>query len=50
MLHTLHTWKVETQNTMYRQGKKKKQSNHATNIAFTKNASKAAYLWYHSRT
>jgi hypothetical protein len=25
---------------------KKKQSNHATSIAFIKNASKAAYLWY----
>jgi hypothetical protein len=39
---------VETQNTV--RARKKKQSDHATNIAFTKNTSKAAYFGYHSRT
>jgi hypothetical protein len=48
-LYASHSTNMEGGNSKYNaQERKKKQSNHATNIGFTKNESTAAYLWQHS--
>jgi len=48
-LYASHSTDIEGGNSKsYVQTRKKKQSNHATIIAFTKNTSKAAHFGYHS--